>query len=132
METGGGGGGERIMLEHEERGLPYLFKQRHTPKVRDLVVRMMRQGALWQDCGEVWLALEPAIRLSGWTRDRCGGTPPRAIRTRAMLIAGVGRQVQSGGQRTVKVSILDEKSDVIAKAATGSVENGSPACQLAR
>ena len=91
---------------------------------------MMRQGALWQDCGEVWLALETAIRLSGWTRDRCGGTPLRAIRTRAMLIAGVGRQVQSGGQRTVKVSILHEKSDVIAKGAAGSVENGHPGCQL--
>ena len=77
-----------------------------------------------------------------------------------MLMAGVGRQVQSSGQRTVKVSILHEKGDVITKAvtqiskefhqlraimepwtvdqrgpysspdysATGSVENGSPAC----
>ena len=35
-----------------------------------------------------------------------------------MLMAGVGRQVQSGGQRTVKVSILHEKGDVIAKAVT--------------
>ena len=120
------------MLQHKERGLPYLFKLRHTPKVRDLVVRMMRQGALWQDCGDGWQALETTLRLSDWTRDRRVGTPPRAIRTRAMLIAGVGRQVQSGAQRTVKVSILDEKSDVIAKAVTGSVENGSPACQLVR
>ena len=37
-----------------------------------------------------------------------------AIRTRPMLMAGVGRQVQSGGQRTVKVSILHEKGDLIA------------------
>ena len=50
--------------------------------------------------------------------------------TRPMLMAGVGRQVQSGGQGTVKVSILHEKGDVIAKAVTGSVVNGSPACQL--
>ena len=41
-----------------------------------------------------------------------------AIRTRPMHLAGVGRQVQSGGQRTVKVSILHEKGDVIAKAVT--------------
>ena len=33
-----------------------------------------------------------------------------------MLMAGVGRQVQSGGQRTVKVSVLHEKGDVIAQA----------------
>ena len=49
-----------------------------------------------------------------------------------MLMAGVGLQVQSGGQRTAKVSILRRKGDVIAKTATGSVVNGSPACQLRR
>ena len=32
-----------------------------------------------------------------------------AIRSRPLLMQGVGRQVQSGGQRTVKVSILHEK-----------------------
>ena len=36
--------------------------------------------------------------------------------TGAALISMVGRQVQSDGQRTVKVSILREKGDVIAKA----------------
>jgi len=41
-----------------------------------------------------------------------------AIRTRPMLMSGVGRQVQSGGQRTVKVSVLHEKGDVIAQAVT--------------
>jgi hypothetical protein len=63
-------GSESIMLEHQERGLPYLFKLRHTPKVKELVVRMMRQGALWQDCGDGWQALETTICLSGWTRER--------------------------------------------------------------
>ena len=33
-------------------------------------------------------------------------------------MAGVGRQVQSRGQRTVKVSVLHEKGDVIARAIT--------------
>lgn len=41
-----------------------------------------------------------------------------AIRTRPMLMAGVGRQVQSGGQRRVKVSVLHEKGDQIAQAVT--------------
>ena len=234
-----GYGSEGVMLEHEERELPYLFKMRHTTKVKDLVTRMMRQGALWEDCGDGWQALETTLRLSGWTRERrvvlvrespsrapvvrigkprrgkdrqsslphaqgdgwdaqatpwsgkigvlvtsldaisfpttvmpkqyreradaenCfdelknqwgwGGYTSRklapsrlmanlialfynwwnlylrfyddghhreAIRTRPMLMAGVGRQVQSGGQRTVKVSVLHEKGGVIAQAVT--------------
>jgi len=60
-----GYGSETTMLEHEQRGLPYLFKMRHTAKVKELVKRMMRQGALWQDCGDGWQALETTIRLSG-------------------------------------------------------------------
>ena len=57
-----GYGNEGIMLENEERGLPYLFKIRHTAKVKEPVTRMMRQGAHWQDCGEGWQALETSHR----------------------------------------------------------------------
>lgn len=35
-----------------------------------------------------------------------------------MLMSGVGRQVRSGGQRRVRVGILHEKGDVIARAVT--------------
>jgi hypothetical protein len=234
-----GYGSEVTMLDHEQRGLPYLFKLRHTAKVKDLVTRMMRQGALWQDCGDGWQALESTIRLSGWTRERrvilVRESPSRApvvvpgkarrgkdrqqllpnakgsgwdfqatpwsgkiavlvtsldpiafptqvmpkhyrdradaencfdelknqwgwngftsrklapcrlmanlvalfynwwnlylrfydeehhreaIRSRPMLMAGVGRQVQSGGRRTVKVSVMHDKGDLIAHAVT--------------
>ena len=65
-----GYGNEAIMLEHEERLLPYLFKLRHTPKVRELVQRTMRQGAAWQECGDGWQAMEGTLRLSGWSRSR--------------------------------------------------------------
>ncbi|HXS29990.1 MAG TPA: hypothetical protein VN755_04065 [Steroidobacteraceae bacterium] len=34
------------------------------------------------------------------------------------MMQGVGRQVQSGGQRTVRVSLLHEKGDRIARAVT--------------
>ncbi len=47
-----GSGQETIMLESEERLVPYLFKLRHTVKVKALVQRMMGEGALWQDCGD--------------------------------------------------------------------------------
>jgi hypothetical protein len=50
--------------------LPYLFKLRHTAKVKDLVIRMMRQGADWLDCGDGWQALETALRLNGWSKER--------------------------------------------------------------
>jgi hypothetical protein len=65
-----GYGSELTMLEHEQRGLPYLFKLRHTAKVKELVARMMRQGALWQDCGDGWQALETTLCLGGWTKER--------------------------------------------------------------
>lgn len=234
-----GYGNETVMLEHEERDLPYLFKLRHTAKVKDLVVRMMRQGALWRDCGDGWEAMETTLRLGGWSRERrvvlvrekparapvrapgkpkrgkerqgnlphatgegwdaqptpwCGkisvlctsldgrdlpaqamprhyreradaennfdelknqwgwggyasrhlgasrlmanlvalfynwwtlyvrfydeGSHREAIRARPMLMAAVGRQTQSGGQRTVKVSLVHEKGGVIAQAVT--------------
>lgn len=232
-----GYGNQAVISEFEERALPYLFKLRHTPKVKELVKVMMGRGALWQDCGDGWQALESSIKLKGWTRERrvvlvrenpsrapiaLPGKPRRgkdrqgdlpqargegwdaqatpwsgkiavlvtsldqrsfptqcmpkqyrdradaennydelknqwgwsgftsrklapsrlmanlvalfynwwnlyvrffdeehhreAIRSRPMLMHGVGRQVQSGGQRTVKVSILHEKQDLIAHA----------------
>jgi hypothetical protein len=234
-----GYGSEAIMLECEGCLLPYLFKLRHTAKVKDLVMRMMHQGALWQDCGDGWQALESTIRLSGWTRERrvilVRESPSRApvvvtgkarrgkdrqqllpnakgsgwdsqatpwsgkiavlvtsldviafpaqvmpkhyrdradaencfdelknqwgwngfisrklapcrlmanlvalfynwwnlylrfydeehhreaIRSRPMLMAGVGRQIQSGGRRTVRVSVMHDKSELISQAVT--------------
>jgi hypothetical protein len=44
-----GYGNAAIMLECQARGLPYLFKLRHTMKVKLPVQRMMRQEALWQE-----------------------------------------------------------------------------------
>ena len=43
-------------------------------------------------------------------------SPLRSGCSRPMLMSGVGRQVQSGGQRTIKVSILHEKGDLVARA----------------
>lgn len=65
-----GYGNEKVMEEFESRQLPYLFKLRHTPKVKALVQQMMRRGAAWQDTGDGWEAMEATIRLSGWTRER--------------------------------------------------------------
>ena len=45
------------MREFEERKLPYLFKQRHTPKVKALVKTCMRSGSGWKDAGDGWEAM---------------------------------------------------------------------------
>ncbi len=65
-----GYGSEAVMLECETRRVPYLFKLRHTLKVKELVSQMMRQGNRWQECGDGWQALETTLRLCGWTRER--------------------------------------------------------------
>ena len=65
-----GYGSEKVMVEFESRQLPYLFKLRHTLKVKTLVQRMMYAGAAWQDCGDGREALAASIRLTGWTRER--------------------------------------------------------------
>ena len=85
----------------------------HTAKVKDLVNRMMRQGALWQDCGDGWEALESSVKLSGWTQQRVAEDRGHhgAMERRATLVANfdpgiaslAGRKVASrppGGGRT--------------------------------
>lgn len=124
-----GYGNEAIMLDHEERKLPYLVKLRHTKKVKDLVQRMhYRDRADAENCLDElknqwdWggyisrrlvssnlMANLIALFYNWWSiylRFHDEGHHREAIRTRPRLMAGVGQQVQSGGQRTVKVSIL--------------------------
>jgi len=65
-----GYGSEKIMVEFEERGLPYLLKLRHSPRVKTLVREIMAQSARWQDVGDGWEAAEASLKLSGWSRAR--------------------------------------------------------------
>jgi hypothetical protein len=65
-----GYGSESIMLECEQRDVPYLFKLRHTKKVKVLVKQMMAQGEDWRDCGDGWQSIEARLRLSGWSKER--------------------------------------------------------------
>ena len=54
----------------EERRLPYLFKQRFTRGVKDLIRRMCYNGSTWQADGHDWEVMESTLRLSGWSRER--------------------------------------------------------------
>ncbi len=63
-------GNEMLLKEAEKRGLPCLFKLRHTDKVKTLVSQMQRAGAAWEDSGQGWEVLEAKLRLSGWSLAR--------------------------------------------------------------
>ncbi len=84
-----GYGSEAVMLEFEQRGLPYLMKLRHTLKVKTLVRELMGQRTGWQDAGDGWQAVESSIKLSGWSRAR------RVVLVReSPAVAPVGEQAR--------------------------------------
>jgi hypothetical protein len=118
------------MTECEERGIPYLFKLRHTKKVKALVKQMMAQGSMWKDCGDGWESIEARLCLTGWTQDRrvvlVRATPARApVKQEGKVRRGKDRQLvlpQANGQGweaeptpwcgkiAVLVSSLDEEA----------------------
>ena len=82
-------GNEPLMREFEAAGLPYLFKRRHTPKVKTLVQDALRHGTRWVEAGDGWQAMEAPLQLSGWSRAR------RVVLVReSPAIAPVGAQAR--------------------------------------
>jgi hypothetical protein len=65
-----GYGNERLLSATEERGLPCLFKLRHTAKVKTLIAQALRAGGGWEDAGDGWEVMTAELRLSGWTKTR--------------------------------------------------------------
>ncbi|HEY5852014.1 MAG TPA: transposase, partial [Lysobacter sp.] len=122
-----GYGNEVLLGKAEERGLPCLFKLRHTAKVKTLVSQMQRRGAVWQDAGSGWEVMEATLRLAGWSRERrvvlVRETPAvapmgeRARRRRDHLQAGLpgtnqwaDSQAPWAGKIAVLVTTLDEQA----------------------
>jgi len=62
-------GNERMMAECEEHAQKYLFRQRSTAKVKQLVQLLERQGG-WQPLAEGWEGNAGQLQLTGWTRQR--------------------------------------------------------------
>ena len=82
-----GYGNEVLLSAAEERGLPCLFKLRHTAKVKTLIGQALRAGGAWEDAGEGWEVMTAPLRLSGWSRER------RVVLVReAPALAPVGAQ----------------------------------------
>lgn len=79
-------GVESVLLQCEARGVPYLFKLKHTLNVKPLIQQCMRQSH-WEGAGEGWECLENMLQLKGWSRLR------RVILVReAPAVAPVGAQ----------------------------------------
>lgn len=84
-----GYGNEVLLSAAEERGLPCLFKLRHTTKVKTLITQALRAGGVWEDAGDGWEVMTAALRLSGWSRER------RVVLVReAPALAPVGTQAR--------------------------------------
>jgi hypothetical protein len=62
-------GNERMMSQCESRPQNYLFRQRSTRGVKQLIRMLERQGG-WQPIREEWEGCEGELQLSGWTRRR--------------------------------------------------------------
>lgn len=63
-------GSENVLVDFEAHGLPYLFKVRHTLKVKTLVQSALRGSRGWTDAGAGWEVLEAELQLAGWSRSR--------------------------------------------------------------
>jgi hypothetical protein len=62
-------GNDVILNQCEEKGIPYLFKLKHTSNVKRLVQTSLRSGQ-WEEAGQGWQTLEANLQLSGWKRKR--------------------------------------------------------------
>lgn len=62
-------GNERMMSECEGRLQNYLFRQRHTKGVKQMIQMLERQGG-WQKVRDDWEGCEGQLQLSGWTGKR--------------------------------------------------------------
>lgn len=62
-------GNERMMSECESRRQKYLFRQRQTRGIKQMIRALEQQGG-WQKVREGWEGCEGQIQLKGWTRKR--------------------------------------------------------------
>ena len=64
-----GYGSEENMREAEQRHLGYLFKQRQTPNVKQLIGMLETKGG-WCKAGEGFEGIESVLQLTGWCCSR--------------------------------------------------------------
>jgi hypothetical protein len=112
-----GFGNERIMSQCQERGQPYLFRQRGTKGVKQLIQMLECQGG-WQSVRDGWSGCEGQLQLTGWTRKRRAVVFRRLIERSipsgglALLEQG-GVQVQSGPLYEYVVLVTSLKENLL-------------------
>jgi len=62
-------GHEALLAECESHGQRYLFRQRQTQGIKQLISALEAKGG-WQPTVNRWQALEGTLKLSGWSRSR--------------------------------------------------------------
>lgn len=59
-------GEENLMSQCEKRGQKFLFKLRQSPRVKDLIKLVERNGK-WEDAGQGFQGVESTLRLKDWS-----------------------------------------------------------------
>lgn len=112
-----GYGNERIMKPCEERKQSYLFRQRGTKGVKQLIQMLECQGG-WQAVRDQWSGCEGELQLSGWTRKRRAVVFRRTIERvnreggLALMEQG-GVEVQSGPLYEYVVLVTNLKENLL-------------------
>lgn len=112
-----GFGNERIMSQCEARGQNYLFRQRSTKGVGQLVLMLERQGG-WQNVRDHWEGCEGELQLTGWTRQRRAVVFRKPIQRQKVsgelpLLEQGGVQVQTGPLYEYVVLVTNLKENLL-------------------
>ena len=112
-----GFGNERIMSQCEARAQQYLFRQRSTKGVGQLIQLLERQGG-WQSVRDNWAGCEGALQLTGWTRKRRTVVFRKPIERAAAagelpLLEQGGVQVQTGPLYEYVVLVTNLKENLV-------------------
>lgn len=63
-------GNEKVFGNLEARNINYLFKIKHTKKIKDLISILDNGANYWTNAGQGWEGIETKIKLMGWSKER--------------------------------------------------------------
>lgn len=63
-------GNENVLGNLEARNINYLFKIKHTKKVKDLIKALDNGVNYWANAGQGWEGIETKLKLMGWSKER--------------------------------------------------------------
>jgi len=63
-------GNEKVLSSLENRNMNFLFKIKHTKRVKELIQALEKENNYWMDAGQNWEGIEGSLRLMGWSKKR--------------------------------------------------------------